>query len=139
MRCKMQKGKQKGVCLHLHFLLLNNKVTQKVFLELPHNQSVQEPSDTSAVAGPSSQSDPSAPCPATDYSSASRKATIKLISNKALLYEIPKETISLIDRLNAITLIGVPHQEGWLLEFAPKEGKWDCGSLLGTLRYHLLC
>ena len=133
-RCK--KRKQKGVCLHLHLLLLYNKVTQKVFSELPDDQSVQEPSDPRAVAGPSSQSDPPAPQPATEYSSASRKATIKVIPNRALPYEIPKETICLIDRLDVITLLGVPNQGGWPLEFAPEEGKCDCGSVLGSLRYH---
>ena len=135
-RCK--KGKQKGVCLHLHLLLLYNKVTEKVFSEIPHDSTVLEPSDPSAVGGPSIQPDPPEPQdqPATEYSSASRKATIKLISNRSLPYEIPKEVISLIDRLDAITLLGVPNQEGWPLQFAPEEGKCDCGSVLGTLRYH---
>lgn len=131
-RCK--KGKQKGVCLHLHLLLLYNKVTEKVFTQLPHDQSVQEPSDFSAVTGPSSQPDPPAPQPAAENSSESRKATIKLISNRALPYEIPKETISLIDRLDAITIPGVPNQEGWPLEFAAEEGNCGCGSVLGALR-----
>ena len=137
-RCK--KGKQKGVCLHLHLLLLYNKVTGKVFSEIAQDEPVLEPSDPSLVTGPSSQSDSDLPepqdQPATEYSSASRKATIKLISSRTLPYEIPKEVISVIDRLDAITLLGLPNQEGWPLEFAPEEGKCDCGSELGTLRYH---
>ena len=60
-----------------------------------------------AVARTSSQSDPPAPQPATEYSSVSRKATIKLTFNRALPYEIPKETISLVDRLDVLTVLGV--------------------------------
>ena len=65
------KRKQKGVYLHLYLLLLYNKVTQKVFKELPYDQSVQEPSDPSGSG--SDQSDPPAPQPATEYSSMSKK------------------------------------------------------------------
>ena len=60
-----------------------------------------------------------------------------MIANRSLPYNIPIETLSMIDRLDAITLLSASSDVGWPSEFAPKERECGrCGSVLGGPRLH---
>ena len=76
-RCKSEK--QKNICIHLHLLLLYNKVTKKVF---NRPEDVTCPSSESA-SGP--ESEPEQPVEHPNSSTSSRKSSseLKLISNRA--------------------------------------------------------
>ena len=104
----------------------------------PSEKSTNEPT-TSYVSGSGNSVDQPEPGRETDSgdSSSSRKATLELISQRSIPYDIPTETLLMIDRLDSCSVLGVAGQESWPSEFAPEEGMCGrCGSLLGTMRSH---